>query len=350
MQQRYGIEGLSKIFADLPILIDEKQIDNNQSKVEEIVYMFANGKSKLRGTQTGGVQQNSKWRAIAISTGEEPLSNSKSQDGVRSRVLEIYGKPIENEEIASMMYTFTQEHYGLAGPIFVQALIKGHAHNNYSDIIKLYDDVKKEIKSRCPNVNFAQLSYIALITITDILVGQLFFKTDKESSLQMAEEIIENISKTANLDVIDNAYNFVKEWLLSNTAKFDTRRFVKNRENDMVANEFINDSKGSDRYGLLENNVFYIWPSKFNTKLEQQGFNPDKVKQGFKDRGYIITDNETSTTVKLYFQGGDREFIGFKLPTSNVINKEQLENLEKKNIKTEALNPTIPPPKELGLE
>lgn len=49
---RVGVEGLSKIFADMPILIDEKQIDNNQSKVEEIVYMFANGKSKLRGTHT----------------------------------------------------------------------------------------------------------------------------------------------------------------------------------------------------------------------------------------------------------------------------------------------------------
>jgi hypothetical protein len=52
MQLEMELNGLSKIFADMPILLDEKQIDNNQSKVEEIIYMFANGKSKLRGTQS----------------------------------------------------------------------------------------------------------------------------------------------------------------------------------------------------------------------------------------------------------------------------------------------------------
>lgn len=105
---RVGIEGLSKIFSDLPILIDEKMIEDDKSKISEIVYMFANGKAKLRGTQSGGVQKNSKWRALAISTGEEPLSNNKSQDGVRTRVLELYGKPIDDEKIASEMYSFTR--------------------------------------------------------------------------------------------------------------------------------------------------------------------------------------------------------------------------------------------------
>ena len=108
MQPEFGIEGLSKIFSDLPILIDEKMIEDDKSKISEIVYMFANGKSKLRGTQSGNIQKNSKWRTLAISTGEEPLSSKKSQDGVRTRVLELYGKPIDDEKIASEMYSFTR--------------------------------------------------------------------------------------------------------------------------------------------------------------------------------------------------------------------------------------------------
>lgn len=343
-----GIEGLSKIFADMPILIDERQIDKNQNKVEEIIYMFANGKSKLRATQTGGVQQNAKWRAIAISTGEEPLSNSQSQDGVRSRVLEIYGRPIDDERTASEMYSFTQENYGLAGPIFVNTLIKNYSHNNYEGVINLFNKVKEIIKERCPNVNFAQLSYISLVTTADILIGQLFFKTDMESSLQMAEKIIENINKLGSVDLIDNAYNFIKEWLLANSAKFDVRNFVKSHSEDTNVTEVITANTGTDRYGLYEKGIFYIWPSKFNEKVKQQGFNPDKVRQGFKDRGYIITDNENTSTISMIFKGEERDFIGFKLQISDTIDVKQMENLNENNSPT-IFYPPVPTPKQLGI-
>lgn len=332
----------------MPILIDEKQVDKNQAKVEEIVYMFANGKSKLRGTQTGGVQANSKWRALAISTGEEPLSNSRSQDGVRSRVLEIYGGPIDDEILASDMYSFTQKNYGIVGKIYMKELIKQHSHNEYNDIVNLHSEVKEEIKKRCPNINYAQLSYIALVTTADILVGKMFFRTDKESSLKMAESIVENITKTANKDVIDNAYSYISDWVLANSSKFDVRQIKKVYEDDPVATELIlNENKGSERYGLYEEGIFYIWPSKFSQKLEQLGFNTDKIKQGFKDRGYTITNNETDTTISMFYKGEEREFIGFKLSTKSTVNEEQIEELKNKKIETTYLTPKIPTAEEI---
>lgn len=334
----------------MPILIDEKQIDNNQSKVEEIVYMFANGKSKLRGTQSGGVQQNSNWRALAISTGEEPLSNSRSQDGVRSRVLEIYGKPIENEKTASDMYSFTQENYGIAGKIYIMELIKNHSQNNYQDIKKLHSEVKDELKERCPNINFAQLSYIALITTADIIVGKMLFRTDMESSLKMAEQIIENISKTESKDVVDNAYNYISDWILSSTSRFDVREIKKVNEEDSIATEMIlNESKSSERYGLYENGIFYILPTKFTQKLEQHGFNAEKVKQGFKERNYIVTDNETSTTIKMYHKGEERDFIGFKLSVNSTVDTQKIEELKDKSIETTYLTPRYPTEQEVDL-
>ena len=305
--------------------------------------MFANGKSKLRGTQTGGVQQNSKWRALAISTGEEPLSNSRSQDGVRSRVLEIYGKPIENESIASNMYSFTTENYGIAGKIYIMELIKRHSHNNYQNIKKLHNDIKEELKERCPNINYAQLSYIALITTTDIIIGDMLFHTDRESSLKMAEEIIENITKTEHKDVIDNAYSYISDWILSNTSRFDVREIKKVNEEDKIATEMIlNAGKTSERFGLYENGVFYILPTKFTQKLEQQGFNAEKVKQGFKERNYIITDSETSTTIKMFHKGEEREFIGFKLCINSIVDEKQMKELEEKDIETTYITPKIP--------
>lgn len=348
---RVGIEGLSKIFADMPILIDEKQIDKNQNKTEEIVYMFANGKSKLRGTQNGGVQQNSKWRALAISTGEEPLSTSKSQDGVRTRVLEIYGKPIDDESVASSMYEFTQKNYGIVGKAFIKLLIKNHSQNNYSEIKRLYEEVKEKIKERCPNINYAQLSYITLVTTADVLIGEMFFKTDMESSLKMAEKIIENISKTAGKDVVDNAYSFISDWVLSNSVKFDVRTIKKQYEEDTTASEIVlNESRAYERLGLYENGIYYIWPTKFEQKLEQWGFNSEKVKQGFKERGYIVTDTETDTTVSIIYKGEKRSFIGLKLNSTHEVNEVQIEELDKNNVEVGELYPKIPTIEELGIK
>lgn len=313
--------------------------------------MFANGKSKLRGTQSGGIQQNSKWRALAISTGEEPLSNSRSQDGVRSRVLELYGKPINDEKIASNMYSFTQNHYGTTGKVFIMELVRKYSHNNYYDIKKLHNEIKEEIKERCKNINYAQLSYIGLITTADVLIGEMFFKTDRESSLKMAEEIVDNITKTSSKDVVDNAYSYISDWILSNMSKFDVRQIKKSYEDDKTATELImNESKNSERYGLYEDGIYYIWPSKFNSKLEQQGFNSEKIKQGFKERKYIITDDDISTTVNMIYKGEKREFIGFKLATSTIIDETQIEELTSKNMDIGYLNPKIPSLKELGIE
>lgn len=137
-----GTEGLSKLMCDFPIMIDEKMVSKNNAKIEIMVYELAGGKSKTRGTTTGSVQTNAMWRGITLTSGEEPLSSNKSQDGVRSRIIELYGKPFENEEDASKIYDFTKENYGLAGPYFINKLIEVYSTDNYQWIKDKFDETK----------------------------------------------------------------------------------------------------------------------------------------------------------------------------------------------------------------
>ena len=336
-----GIEGLSKTFKDLPILIDEKQIAGNSDRIGNVIYLFANGKSKLRGTQTGGIQSNSKWRSIAISTGEEPLSNDNSQDGVRTRVLEIYGKPIEDEMAASSMYGFTQKNYGIAGNLFLKKIINEHAKDEYQQVKKMLENIKNQIRQRCKNINYAQLSYISLVTLADAFIGNMFFKTDVKSSLKMAEEIIDNITRTKNRDIIDNAYSYMSEYILSNLGKFETRNLMKTHEKDIDATEIISQQGKSEMFGMYEDGIYYIFPTKFKQKIELFGFNYGKVLQGFKDRNYIITDNENTTTITIPYRGRNREFNCFKLETSEQLNKEQLEKMGYNIDEIQSLYPDI---------
>ncbi len=79
--------------------MDELQVLNEyRLSAAKIVYSLGNGCGKARGAKAGGLQNTCTWRNTIISTGEQPLSSETSMDGVNSRVLELYGAPIENFE------------------------------------------------------------------------------------------------------------------------------------------------------------------------------------------------------------------------------------------------------------
>lgn len=342
---KVGIEGLSQIFSDMPIMIDEKQIDNRQSKVEETVYMFANGKSKLRGTRNGSMQKLATWRALAICTGEEPLSSNQSQDGVRSRVLEIFGKPFVDEKTASKMYEFTEQNYGMAGKKFLNLIIDDYAENDYLELKKLYVIVKNKLKAICPKINFAQLSYIGLVTLTDILIGRYFFNTDINSSLEMAKSITENISSKENKDNVDHAYKSICDWILSNRQSFEKFNYVRQKENsNKVMQNIVSNPKGSVSLGVVEDGLYYIWVSKFDAKLQQLGFNSGKIKQGFQDRGYIVTDSKSKYTKKLLYNGNNVEFIALKLSNDDEVD---LKLIDKEKVNPFVIKPQVPTMEEI---
>ena len=344
-----GIEGLSKIFVDLPILVDEKMIEKNQQKVEKMIYGLASGKTKLRGTSTGSVQSNAIWRCITLSTGEEPLSNKKSQDGVRSRIIEIYGRPFDDESEASRMYKFTQDNCGVSGKMYINYLIQNYSKDNYEKLRIKLDEIKEKLRVMCSDINFAQLSYISLVTLADILIGKIFYKTTEKSSYEMAEKIVENIYKVVSKDLVDNAFDYVGDWVLANENRFDRVELVrKDSVSEEVLEAHMNSERGyKESFGIYSDDIFYIWPTKFDSVLEEGKFNTEKVKQGFKERGYIEC-KENGYTVPIFYSGSYRDFIAVKLKFETT---HELEKLKEQGLadKVEvATNYTGPTAEDLG--
>ena len=336
-----GTEGLSKLMCDFPILIDEKMVSKNKAKIEIMIYELAGGKSKLRGTTTGSVQANAMWRGITLTSGEEPLSNNKSQDGVRSRIIELYGKPFESEEEASKIYDFTKENYGLAGPYFINKLIENYSTDNYQWIKDKFDETKTTIKKKYNGLDFAKISSIALIAVADILFRKIFLNKSEESTFEMLDEIVPNIMESNSKDLVDYAYSYIGDWILANDGRFHRILFKEESiTNDNVNELHVNTSDlvKTESYGVYDKGVFYIWPSKFEEVLQKAGYNSDKVMRGFKERNYIVTEDSNSYTTKVYYNGCDREFIGIKLESETTTTmqalKEQgkLENMEKSEL------------------
>ena len=99
---KVGLERRATLFNDLPIGIDEKQVaGDNQSFIENLVYMLGTGSGKLRGSKNGGTQAVGNWRSIILTTGEEPISTMTSNSGIVTRALEITGKPFYSTDDAA---------------------------------------------------------------------------------------------------------------------------------------------------------------------------------------------------------------------------------------------------------
>lgn len=123
MQRQSDLERSCAAMMHLPMGLDELQaLAEKRMTVESIVYSLGNGFGKLRGAKNGGLQKTLQWRNIILSTGEMPLIRENSMDGVGSRVLELYGRPIADETTARELHQVSERNYGHAGKRYIEYL------------------------------------------------------------------------------------------------------------------------------------------------------------------------------------------------------------------------------------
>ena len=110
------------------------------------LYSLGNGFGKLRGAKNGGLQKTLQWRNIILSTGEMPLIRESCMDGVGSRVLELYGRPIADEVRARELHQVSERHYGHAGRRYIQYLAE-EALSEDGKLERLYRDMQERLRA-----------------------------------------------------------------------------------------------------------------------------------------------------------------------------------------------------------
>lgn len=289
---RVGLEKMASFFKDLPLGIDEKQVaGNKQDFIESLVYMLSLGKSKVRGTKNGGVQNSSSWRSIILTTGEEPIIASNSQGGINTRVVEIYGSPFEDEKAARTMHEITGKNYGFAGAEFLSTLTN---RDKFSlDIRELYDTFCREYEG-CVKAGM-HISNVALVSMTDVLVSEIVFNENRETAINTAKnmgfKLLGELTEQQE-DVNDKAYEYIKEWALSNKNQFD--------------------ENAKQRYGFLDSRSFYILPSVLEEALSKKNYSYRKTIRALGERALIGSSYENGRarySVTKRFNGNVTRFI-----------------------------------------
>lgn len=337
-----GFERLFALLSNIVLAINEKQVSHNKQLFETFIYMLNEGKSKLRGKKEGGLDRNLKFSTIAITTGEEPLVDINHHSGAKNRVLDIYGKPFDNEQQAKKIYKITKTEFGTAGPVFIENLIKEYASNGYKDLVEEYDKIEEKISNLVSkNTISSYIQAVASIILADSLIGRYFFDTDLESSINMGISILEQLPKEDETSDVERAYDLICSWIISNDLKFDRQEitYKYDEQKDIRQDyEILTNRKEGDtteKYGLYDEGYYYILPNKFIELLETNNLSPLAVKKQLAERGYIKTQKDRNRIyyeVLKFYNGGRRRMIAFKLNNDGTLPQEEIKKLDNKKV------------------
>lgn len=277
---KVGLERLAAFYSDLPLGIDERQVvGDRQGFVESLVYLLGIGKGKARGSKGGGLQAFQSWRTIALTTGEEPLSTDSSTQGIKTRALEIYGIPIDDEKLAQKLHQGLAANFGTAGPVFVKRILEELAKdpNTFKDD---YQSVLEYWQSKQTGHMGSHISAITTVMLADYYASMwIFGMSDQEAyaeSIVLAEYVLGQLETAAEADEAWRAMEYFISWSKVNANSFEDRPV------------------GREWFGLRQAGNTLVFPMIFDRALKDGGFNVKRVLRDWADRGWLETEIKQS--------------------------------------------------------
>lgn len=219
-----------------------------------------------------------------MATGEEPIISDKSMDGVASRMIEICGSPFEVQDEAAAMHRATAENFGLAGPAFVQWLIKvgDKRVNEYYQYVEAM--LKSNVQRAGLELDGNRLAMMAVITLADALSSKLFW--DREiNAMELMKASVECSTAVAH-DVTlelkggstnENVADFINSWLIQKQANFSESLNMK-----------------ADWYGFVDEHAgwAYVLAPILREALEDAGYSYRKTMKYLGDNDLIRKSKE----------------------------------------------------------
>lgn len=270
-----GLERRAGTLKNLPLGLDELQVLNERRLSPSlIVYSLGNGYGKTRGAKNGGLQEVPTWRNSIISTGEQPLSNESSMDGVNSRVLEIYGQPIGDAGYGREIHQISESNYGFVGKDFIHYLANEIATDKkqmHADFEEIRNTLNQRFASMKKGDAGVHLDSIAVLSLADWYASVAVFDMEKDAAWEEAVELgmtlLSNAKEQEKEDVVVRAFSYITDWIAANRPRFEKHALPC--------------------YGMVEGTKVYVIASELRSALENGGFSYTKCMKGFKERGYM---------------------------------------------------------------
>jgi uncharacterized protein (DUF927 family) len=291
-------EVLAETHTDLPLYLDETGTQQNDEVLKTIVYMLANEQGRMRGQKDGGLRETGTWKTVALTTGERPLTSSKSFSGQFVRVIEIRGTLGANlgTEIKNMGDGIKQN-YGHLGELYFDKIFE------YMPKLKdFYNIARQRLANTHTNTGDRLADSFAAIMVAGILLEEVFSEIGIEpiKPHTVVDEYFEKCVYNAPIESYsDRALHVIMDWVNSKNKSF------------CDANNPID--KGSpDFYGWINTEYLDAIPSEVNKVLDKAGFDSVRSRNDWKDEGIIIC-NEPRKDYTAKHNGKTSKVIRFDL-------------------------------------
>ena len=185
---KVSFEVLSAFCCNIPVMIDELQIANdNRKNFDELIYMLCEGASRSRGLKTGGLQLQKRWLTTIITTGETPIIQSNSGGGAAVRTIEVNFKNAPlfgDDQTARKVAGQLKKNYGFAGKRFVQALYKKEVITALQALqTKYYNELTGDIDGK-------QVLSASILLAADALATKAIFRDGKNLTSEELKEFL----------------------------------------------------------------------------------------------------------------------------------------------------------------
>ncbi|TGE35897.1 DUF927 domain-containing protein [Desulfosporosinus fructosivorans] len=218
-----SVERRASLFCDIPFGIDEREVLSQAQKQEisPMLYMLAQGKGKGRGGKTG-LQELNMWRTIVMTTGEGPLTNASSMDGLMTRAIELEGGPLAgNLEFSKYLYGFLPQCHGHAGLAFMRALMDALGTEQRKEIINYCRQAQGWLKQYYPDRLDSHLDALACVMTADYYSSIWVFGLDQAvagaEAMAMGTEIANKLIKKSEASESERAWLEFQDWVGENS-------------------------------------------------------------------------------------------------------------------------------------
>lgn len=254
-------ELMAAFCCNLPLYIDELQIQADRKSFDDLIYMLCEGASKGRGTKDGGLQTQKRWSNCILTTGEMPIVQDNSGGGAAVRTIEVeYGGEFffeDSRDVADRL----KANYGWAGKKFIEAIRQGNMLKQIRDLQKKYE---KELSGK--NIHGKQILSASILLAADELAEQIIFHDGKNLT---AEDMVQYLITNDQANQNKRCYDWLMGFIASNPKRFET------------------DDNNGELWGCREGNTVYIIRSVFDRILVNAGYSPVPFLKWAKRTGHI---------------------------------------------------------------
>jgi uncharacterized protein (DUF927 family) len=304
-----GLEYRLNLYNDIPLFINEMQLQKDAKDYDKMLFMIESGKGKSRATKIGGIGKENSWNNIVITNGEKNIVKTNSDNGAYNRCLccEILQDAFDDPmDVAD----FVKENYG--SPI--REILK---HLKEYDIKQIFQQKRLETREQSDSITEKQKTLEAIIMTGDKILTDIIFKDEYYLTIDDFENKVVKKKETA---IEERAYEVVKDWTITK------ERCFLSKNSDGTEDKYKNiDIYGREMAGTHEGYMaFLIQPLK--KVLEDNGFDYEQIIRVWKRKGYTKCDKGKNQKNVRILGNGTTKCIMLNMEINNEVDVDDEEN------------------------